>query len=169
MKVIAIAAITANGLIGQTPDEISWDWTSKEDRALLVRLTREAGTVVLGSKTFDTFRRKRAFPNRRTIIYTYQPELINIPDIETTAEPPKELVARLEREGAHGLAVIGGTSIYDQFLKAALIDELYLTVEPVLFGKGIPLVNSLQNVALRLLDTEPLNDNTVLLHYAVKK
>jgi|HubBroStandDraft_4_1064222.scaffolds.fasta_scaffold760767_2 dihydrofolate reductase len=169
MKVIAIAAITANGLIGQTADQISWEWTSPEDRALLIRLTKEAGAVVLGARTFDTFKRRRAFPGRRTIIYTKHPETIAATDIETTAEKPADLVKRLQNEGATGLAVIGGTSIYTQFLSSGCVGELYLTVEPILFGTGIPLVTNLQTVKLRLIETGKLNDNTVLLHYAVEK
>jgi dihydrofolate reductase len=168
MRVFAIAAVTANGFIGQTSDQTSWDWTSPEDRKLLVQLTKEAGTVVLGATTFATFKRKRAFPGRRTIIYTRHPETINVEDIETTDESPRVLVERLTREGATGLAVIGGTSIYNQFLESNLLDELYLTVEPILFGSGIPLFENAQ-AQLHLLDSFALNENTILLHYAVKK
>jgi dihydrofolate reductase len=168
MRVFAIAAVTVNGFIGQTPDQTSWDWTSPEDRKLLVQLTKEAGTVVLGSKTFDTFRHKRAFPGRRTIIYTRHPKTIDIPDIETTDETPNDLVRRLELEGATGLAVIGGTTIYNLFLASGMLDELYLTIEPIVFGSGIPLFGA-ASVTLQLLDSRNLNDNTILLHYAVKK
>lgn len=169
MRVFAIAAITANGFIGQAEDQISWDWTSPEDRKLLVQLTKEAGTVVLGAKTFATFKRKRAFPGRRTIVYTSYPEkLTAIPGIETTSEPPKDLVDRLSREGTTGLAVLGGRSVYTQFLESGALDELYLTVEPVIFGSGIPLFGGAA-AQLRLLDSYKLNDNTVVLHYTVKK
>lgn len=169
MKVIAVAAITANGFIGQTAEQTSWDWTSPEDRKLLVQLTKEAGTVVLGARTFETFKHMRAFPGRRTIIYTRHPEkLAGIPDIETTDEAPDEFVHRLAREGATGLAVIGGTTIYNQFLASSMLDELYLTVEPIVFGSGVPLFGEV-HAELRLLNTRLLNDNTVLLHYAVKK
>jgi dihydrofolate reductase len=168
MRVFAIAAITVNGLIGQSPNQTSWDWTSPEDRKLLVSLTKEAGSVVLGSRTFDTFEHKRAFPGRRTIIYTRHPETITIPGIETTGETPMELVTRLEHEGLAGLAVLGGTSIYDQFLKSGVLQELYLTVEPVIFGSGVPLFGTAA-AKLRALDSRKLNDNTVLLHYAVEQ
>jgi dihydrofolate reductase len=168
MRVLAIAAITANGFIGQATDHISWDWTSPEDRKLLVRLTKEAGCVVLGSKTFDTFKRRRAFPGRRTIIYTTRPESIIVPDIETTSETPAKLVERLEHEGATGLAVLGGRSIYNQFLASGVLQELYLTMEPVVFGSGVPLFGE-TGAKLALLDSSKLNENTVLLHYAVEK
>jgi dihydrofolate reductase len=167
MKVFAIAAITANGFIGQASNQMSWDWTSPEDRKLLVELTKKAGSVVLGAKTFDTFKRKRAFPGRRTIIYTRHPDTIDIPNIETTDETPDALIARLKKDGATGLAIIGGTSIYNLFLESGTLQELYLTMEPILFGNGIPLFGS-ANVKLKLLDSHKLNDNTVLLHYAVQ-
>lgn len=169
MRVLAIAAITADGFIGQTADQTSWDWTSPEDRKLLVRLTKEAGTVVLGATTFDTFKHKRAFPGRRTIIYTRHPEKVaDIPNIETTDESPDIFVRRLEQEGASGLAVLGGSSIYNLFLASGMLTELYLTVEPIIFGQGIPLFGE-TGAKLHLLDASPINENTVLLHYAVEQ
>ncbi|MEK7152943.1 MAG: dihydrofolate reductase family protein, partial [Patescibacteria group bacterium] len=68
-----------------------------------------------------------------------------------------------------GLAVSVGASIYSLFIQAGVIDELYLTVEPVLFGTGITLLKDETEVVLQLLDTRKLNDNAVHLHYAVKR
>jgi dihydrofolate reductase len=55
------------------------------------------------------------------------------------------------------------------FLAAGLVDEVYLTIEPVLFGQGIPFTREPLRVPLKLLDTTNLNASTVLLHYAIEK
>jgi len=165
MRIFIIAAVTADGFIGKHSLHGS-DWTSHEDKKLFVRLTKEAGTMVMGSRTFETI--KRALPGRRTIVLTSHPDAVRVEGVEATDSSPAELVARLEKEGVTALAVCGGATVYAQFMEAGLVNELYLTVEPLLFGKGIPLFSSELNNTLRLLDFEQLNQNSILLHYAVQ-
>ncbi len=77
------------------------------------------------------------------------------------------LVARLRAAGEPGLAVCGGASIYDQFIRAGVITDVYLTVAPLFFGTGVPLFGGTLDVRLALADTRLLNDHTILLHYNV--
>nr|AIA13250.1 Dihydrofolate reductase [uncultured bacterium] len=164
MNVFIIAALTADGFIAKTSDHGA-DWTSAEDKKLFVQLTKEAGVMVMGSKTFATI--GKALPGRRNIIYTSRPETITAEGVETTAEDPKELLQRLEREGAQGVAIIGGATIYAMFLKAGLVNDLYLTIEPLLFGSGVSLADSDLSASLKLKEVQQLNENAVLLHYTV--
>jgi dihydrofolate reductase len=166
MKVFLIAAVTADGFIGRAAYHTT-DWTSPEDKKLFVRLTKEAGVMVFGSRTFETL--GRALPGRRTIVYTSHPEKITAEGVEATNEVPADLVKRLADEGANGLAICGGSSIYTLFMEAGVVDELYITVEPLLFGQGLALFSDKLETDLRLLDVSKLNDNAVLLHYAVQK
>ena len=88
-----------------------------------------------------------------------------IEGVEFTSESPRDLVARLERDGHKTLALAGGGTIYAQFLKEGLVDELFLTIEPVLFGNGVPLCDGIERINLRLVETKPMGDQAVLLHY----
>lgn len=164
MKVILIAAISADGFIARSHDEPSKK-TSKADKQVFVELTKQAGTIVMGGTTFRTI--GKALPRRRNIVYSRQ--TIEVPDIEVTQEPPKELVERLISQGVHTLAVCGGREVYDMFLAAELVDELYLTVEPAVYGQGVSLASSKLDVSLRLIGSRQLNENTMLLHYAVAR
>ncbi len=166
MKVFMIAAVSADGFIAEH-DEHMADWTSPEDKRFFVSRTKEAGIVVMGGKTFRTI--GRAMPGRRNIVYTSQPESISVPDVETTSLSPGQLIAQLEQEGAQEVAICGGTAIYTMFMKSGLIDEMYLTVEPLTFGIGLTLFNEPIEARLTLLDSSKLNDNTLLLHYSVSR
>jgi dihydrofolate reductase len=165
MKVFIIAAVSANGFIGRHTDDLSTDWTSKEDRKLFVELTKQAGAMVMGSTTYHTI--GRPLPGRRNIVYSRTP--IDQEGVETTTETPAEVISRLESEGHEQLAVCGGASIYDMYLQAGVVDELYLTIEPVLFAQGIPLLKGGSDKTLRMLDHKKLNDNAILVHYEVIK
>lgn len=162
MNVFIIAAVTVDGFIGLDSTHTA-DWTGTEDKKVFVRLTKAAGTIVMGSKTFATI--GRALPGRRTIVITRHPEAITVPDVETTSEAPAELLKRLEQEGATAVAICGGASIYDIFLREGLVDELYITVVPQVFGSGLPLFTAWLPKTLTLLESSTLTDGCVLSHY----
>ncbi len=169
MKVVIIAAMTADGYIGHHGNHFV-DWTGPEDVKLFVRLTKEAGVVVMGSRTLETVQKAgRRLPGRRLVIYTTRPDEVTGERVETTDEEPAILVERLKSEGVNGIAICGGTSIYDQFMKAGVVDELHLSITPTLFGTGVPLFSAELRNTLSLQSAETLTDGTVALHYTVVK
>ncbi len=166
MNIVLIAAVSADGKIAQTSDQSSMDWTSKEDTKFFIEKTKELGTVVMGRKTFATF--GKPLKGRRLIVITKNPAAEQaIEGVEYTSDDPKTLVARLEAEGIASLALAGGSSVYSQFLSAGLVNELFLTVEPVLFGNGVPLASGFDRLNLKLIETSKLNDQAILLHYTL--
>ncbi|HYD34674.1 MAG TPA: dihydrofolate reductase family protein [Vitreimonas sp.] len=170
MTVFLIAAISMDGCIGGSSTHRSFEWTSQEDKRFYVDSIKRAKHVVMGSTTFGTFSK---FPRGLTFyIYTSKPnEFINPkPEIITTQptnESPQELVKRLEAEGVEELAICGGSSIYTQFMKAGVVNKLYLSVEPVIFGQGVKLFNDALDVKLQLVSQQKLGEQTLLLEYDV--
>lgn len=161
MNVFIIAALTADGFIAKNTDHLA-SWTSKADKKRFVELTKKAGVMVMGSKTFKTI--GKALPGRRTIVYSSQKEMT--PGIETTSEDPQTLVERLEKEGCQSLAICGGGSIYTLFMESGLVKKMYLTIEPLVFGKGLTLFNKEINASFTLTSVEKV-DSTLLLEYTV--
>jgi dihydrofolate reductase len=135
MKVVLIAALSADGFIGRHSTHTA-DWTGTADKRLFVRVTKALGTMVMGASTFATI--GRALPGRRTIVYTHHPERVTAAGVETTAQ-------------------------------ANLVDELYLTITPLLFGRGLPLFTTELSTRLQLLTSEQLDDGAVMLHYKVTR
>jgi dihydrofolate reductase len=167
MNVFIVAALTADGFIGRDSTHLA-DWTGKADKKVFVRLTKEAGVMVMGSRTFATI--GRALPERHTIVYTHNPDSMTVPnDVETTNEAPAQLVKRLTEQGAKGVAIVGGSSIYNLFMQAGVVDELYITVVPALFGRGVPLFQDTLETKLELLESTDIGEGAVLLHYTVAK
>ena len=161
MKVFIIAALSADGFIAHDADEFA-NWTSKEDKRLFVELTKRAGVMVMGGTTYRTI--GRPLPGRKNVVYSRG--TIDA-DVDVTQELPQQLISRLSQEGFNEVAIIGGRSIYEMFLAAGAVDELYLTIEPVLFGRGIKLSELDMDMPMQLLDSRSLNENTILLHYRV--
>lgn len=173
MKTFLIAAISADGYIAPSALEKSTNWTSKEDARFFMQKTKQAGVVLMGSRTFSTI--GKPLPERKNIVLSrsaadlQRDNTYNADELVFSSQTPAELVAELAQEGFEQLAVIGGAEIYTLFLEADLIDELYLTVEPVVFGSGVPLFShGLQApLPLQLTEVIDLSSQTKVLHYIV--
>ncbi len=167
MKVFLIAAITLDGFIARNSSQISTSWTSPEDKKWFNQRTKEAGVIVMGSKTYDTI--GRALPGRLNVVMTSQPERYQDHDssIIFTKQTPQDLLEDLKNKDYSEVAICGGSSIYTQFLQAGLIDKMYLTLEPVVFGQGVGLFNGEIEAKLTLVETKNLSEYTLLLEYDV--
>jgi dihydrofolate reductase len=173
MTVFLIAALTADGFIAQETSQVSTAWTSKEDKTWFNDRTKQAGAIVMGSKTFDTI--GRALPGRLNVVMTRDPDKYRQQYPEAgdnlyfTNQSPSEVLENLKIKNYSEVAICGGSSIYTQFAKAGLLDKIYLTHEPVIFGKGVGLFSEEVTLALKLVKLHTLSEQTVVFEYEVLK
>jgi dihydrofolate reductase len=161
-----IAAISSDGFMAQKSDQVSTSWTSKGDKKRYVELTKRAGVVVMGSKTYETF--NKPLKDRKNIIYSRDTSKV-YEGCEVTNEDPKILLERLEREGFKEVAICGGSTIYTLFLEQNLVDTIYLTVEPIIFGQGVSIFSKSLQIPLKLVEHNKIDENTIQLEYKVIK
>jgi dihydrofolate reductase len=182
MSVFIIASLSADGFIAPSkldPTTPSTSWTSPEDTQFFKIKTIEAGVVVMGHNTYNTIPSKyRPLQNRLNIVYSKQAsrsdltlltrsDLKNINKPHYTQLPPHQLINLLLKQSFKNIAICGGTSIYTQFLEAGVVDELFLTIEPVIFGTGTPLFDKSISSKLHLVNTLTLSDQVKVLHYKI--
>jgi dihydrofolate reductase len=166
MKVFIIVAMSADGCIGIDSTHLATTWTTKADKQFFMRRSKQAGTVVMGLKTFNTF--GKPLKDRRLIVLTTNPDAINIEGVEAASESPTDLIKRLNAEGVKELAVCGGAYVYTQFMATGLVEELYINIMPKVFGQGVRLFEQEFDYNLTLIDTQTLDDgDSVMLHYKV--
>lgn len=161
MKTFIIAAMSADGYIARDEKHSAF-WTGKEDKKRFVELTKRAGVVVMGSHTFTTL--PRPLKERVNIVYSKSK---SFEGAEMTQKPPAELLADLESRGFKEVAICGGSHIYTMFMKAKLVDTLYLTIEPIIFGTGIRLFNEELVNHLKLEACGQTENGAILLEYSV--
>lgn len=164
MHTFLIAALTADGYIGKSSSHLA-NWTSKEDKEFFSEKSKKARVIVMGYNTFQTI--GKPLPERVNVVYA--PEGTVIEGVEVTQKEPKELIEDLESRGFTEVVIAGGAQIYTMFMQSGLVDTLYLTIEPIIFGSGINLFNAEIESNLQLESEKKLNDNTILLEYSVKK
>lgn len=163
MKTFIISALTTDGYIAKNQAHAAM-WTSKEDKKRFVELTKKAGVIVMGLNTWQTL--GKPLKNRLNIVYSPTP-LPPVPGMETTTKDPSELLQELESRGFREVAICGGSTIYTMFMKTGLVNKLYLTIEPILFGDGMRLFNKDLDCKLKLLSCEKTEGGTLLLEYEI--
>lgn len=162
IKTFIIAAVTADGYIAKEENHPAF-WTSKADKARFVRLTKEAGVVIMGSTTYATL--PRPLKERVNIVYS---RTKTFEGAETTQKSPVELLKELEERGFKKVAICGGSHIYSMFMKAGVVDKLYLTFEPIIFGKGIKLFDEEMLYKMKLVNVQESNESgSILVEYDV--
>ncbi len=167
MNVILLMAVTADGMIARDSSQII-DWTGKEDKRYFVHITRKAGVMIMGSKTFDMI--GKALPGRKNIVMTRdKSRKSHDKDLIFTDKAPGVIIKELHAQGRKTAVLIGGTIVNTLFLKENLIDEIHVTIVPRLFGKGLPLFNKSFDTQLELINIEKLGQNHILLKYKVQK
>ena len=74
MSTFIVAVTSADGFIANEDHVRSFEWNSKADKDSFIHLTRDAGIVVMGSKTFETFAKNgeqpKPLPGRLNIVYS---------------------------------------------------------------------------------------------------
>lgn len=168
MTVILYMAISANGFIAKANDETSW--ISNEEWASYSAIIRNAGNLIVGHRTYNILTKQpkfKEFEGIKIIIVSHN-DFKTLASNHLIAKNPKEALDLLT--DFQEVIVAGGGILNSSFMKEGLVDEIYLDIEPIVFGKGIKLFgDSSFEVKLELLETKKLSDNEIQLHYKVLK
>ncbi len=174
MKTILLYVSSLDGKVTKWGQKNIYWWTSAEDVTHFRTTIAENKLLVMGSNTFNAVHPKPQEGILR-IVLTREPEKYKkfvIPgQLEFSNETPTKLIQRLEKEGRKQMLLVSGKTVTTEFLKKKLVDELWITIEPKIFGKGDSLTKDEKlAISLRLESLTKLNSQgTILLKYAILK
>jgi dihydrofolate reductase len=180
MKVILIDVSSVNGKLTKGTDTNVYDWSSPEDLAHFQKVKSENNLLIMGSGTFEKVKDienagLKPEADKLRIVLTSNPEKYKEFEVkgqlEFSEEKPEELIKRLEENGYKQILLVSGGKVATSFFEGKLIDEIWITIEPYIFGTGEPMVQEKDfNIKLQLLSYERLNNQgTLLLKYKVIK
>ncbi len=170
-KVILVAATSIDNKITQGSNGDSFSWTSSEDQKCFTQLIKDSDLVIMGRKTYQVNASKMDLTHSPLrLVLTKHPKKyshLNIPGhLEFTSLTPTKIASQYFSQ-FHQILVLGGSQVYSLFLKQNLINEIFLTIEPYIFGDGQSLFNGLNIFQkYQLTDIQKLNNNgSILLKY----
>lgn len=172
MKVTMVMLATVDGKTTRGDNTNIYTWTSPEDQKYFFSLIKEYSLIIMGSSTYEASKSVIKLEKEKLrIVLTHSPnkysnQLVS-GQLEFTDESPEKLLKRLSTLGYRKMLLVGGGIINGLFLKLNLVNELYLTIEPKIFGSGKNIVeNQSLNTKLKLVSVKKLNKTgTLLLKY----
>ncbi len=169
-KLILFIACSFDGYIAKPGDDLSFlSLVEKqgEDYGYSV-FYNTVDTVIMGRKTYDwVMKQADVFPHAdiTSYIITHTPR----PSSGKTnfySGNLKELVLQLKNQEGKNIFVDGGAEIVNELLKEKLIDELIVSVIPVLLGEGVRLFkDGRPEQKLELVNVKNFESGLVQVHY----
>lgn len=138
LEFLLMAVVSADGFIARYSGDKPWTWASPEEQARFRATMQQVGWSLLGCVTHET----APAPQRKRIVFTTRVAGLEwLSDNHLGFNPAgatlDEALAEAEADGL--VAILGGTRVHDFMLERGRIDEVRLSIEPLRFGRGLPL------------------------------
>lgn len=164
-KIIVYIASSLDGYIARENGDI--DWLPESSESSYDTFYKSVDTVIMGKTTYDQVLTFGEYPykNKKSFVFT-RTSKNNDDNVEFVSDVEKFVKDGFPGEG-NNIWLVGGAQIITSFLKQGIVDEIIITVIPVLLGKGIPLFKNVEKeTKLELIKTEKFGQ-LVDLHYKV--
>lgn len=168
-KVVYGGAMSLDGYIAGPNGE--HDWIVMDPDMDFAAMMARYDTFLIGRRTWEAVRRMgggQEAPGIRSYVFsrTLRPE--DCPGTTLSDDAVGE-VTRLRGEPGKDIALFGGGELFRSLLAAGLVDEIGVSVVPVLLGGGVPLLPSPADRARLELKTHRLYEKSgiVALEYAI--
>jgi len=140
-RVRLFIATSVDGFIAGPGDDLGWRLDDGDYG--YAAFYDSIDTVLVGRRTYDV---ACAFPvwpyaGRKVVVFTRTDAArIISPDTVATTRAPKDVVAELRARSGKDLWLVGGGQLVQAFMAEGLIDDVIVSIHPLLLGDGIPLV-----------------------------
>ncbi len=171
-RIIAFAVQTRDGYVARYPGHSTLEWRSNADAEFFTAYLNsldETGVIVVGNNTYKAVQSRLS--KRNCIVFTRSVTSADRRNKKLLYYNPEGTSLATVLNGYRTVVLLGGTETYTFFWERDLIDEMYLTIEPVDFGGGLPLFNTPEPMSAKMLlkSSESLNEQgTALRHYQKK-
>ena len=174
MRTVLVFVSTLDGKVTKWNESNVSLWSSQEDQKYFKKIWNDSKLLIMGSNTFNADPIKPS-SNQLLVIMTREPSKYKKYEVsgqlEFSDKSPGQLTFHFAKKGYEQMLVVGGAHIGTSFLKEQLIDELWLTVEPRIFGVGSNFaIEEKLDINLHLISCERVNaQGTLITKYAVLK
>jgi len=167
-RIILNVAITLDGFIEGPNGEIDWCFTD-QDYGMDDFLNR-IDTIFFGRKSYELMlgMEKNPFPDKIKYVFSRSAKSVG-ENARIIGDDVDRAVRKILAKPGKDVWLFGGSSLAAFFLNDGWIDEMQLSVHPVLLGGGKPLFELInRRVSLKLTDAKSYPTGLVQLFYRLK-
>jgi dihydrofolate reductase len=104
----------------------------------------------------------------KSYVFTKNPLFQAEKNVELVTEDTKKFVDNLRQVDGKNIWLVGGSQLTYDFMNNNLVDELIVSLHPIVLGEGIPLfANQTTTQSLKLTKCQTYNSGLVQLSYDV--
>jgi dihydrofolate reductase len=167
-KIILFIASSLDGYIARENGDI--DWLPENTASGYGDFIKSIDTVIMGKKTYDQVLTFGDYPykDKKSYVFTRNNEYSKDENTEFVHDADK-LVKDILSDSGTNIWLIGGAEIISTFVNLGFVDEIIISIIPVVLGKGIPLFKNIEKeIKLELIKTTDY-DALVELRYKIQK
>lgn len=142
-KIILYNASSLDGYIAKPDGDLDWLINSENDGDNgLFAFMGQIDTTIMGRTTYDEvlgFDVPFPYVGYENYVFTNHPPVNDENGVHFIKGDIKAFISTIKKTAGKDIFLIGGSQIITEFLALDLIDEIILSIAPVLIGKGIPL------------------------------
>ena len=175
-KLSLFIATSLDGYIAKPNDDLSFlKLVEKEGEDYgYAQFTANIDTIILGRRTYDWVLREIGTSHydngERNVYVITRTERQSVGKTKFYTGNLTELVQQLKSEYGKNIYCDGGAEIVNELLISDLIDEIILSIVPVLVGNGIRLFkDGRPEQQLELVNTKTFDTGLIQLHYKRKR
>jgi dihydrofolate reductase len=174
-----LVASSIDGFIADEHDDLTWltelDAGPGDDTNPYDEFIKDVGVLAMGASTYEWLLRNHPgewfYGDRPTWVFTHRRlEPIAGADLRFTSDPaPVVHEAMVGAAGASNIWLVGGGDLVGQFLDHDLLDEIWLSIAPVVLGAGAPLLPRRRTTPMTLQSVRPARNGTFAhLRYSLR-
>lgn len=173
-RIRVFIATSLDGFIAGPDDDLSWlpvPEPGGEDYGY-ESFMKETAAILMGRTTYDVVTGMEGdqwfYGETPVFVVTSRPLENARPTVHAVSGDPADLVAAVQAQVGDGGIYVDGGTVIRSLLDAGLVDQVIVTVVPVILGEGSPLfAGALRRHQLELLGSEAYDDGLVQLRYDV--
>lgn len=171
-KVILFIAMSLDGYIADSEGKVGWlggQGNDEEKIDTYSEFVANVDTVVMGWNTYyqvitELSLEEWVYSGLESYVVTHR-DCSSTEMIRFTSEEPCSLIRELKKKDGKDIWICGGADIVRQLMAEDLIDVHYVSVIPILLGKGIRLFGgSGKEIPLKLTKTQSYDGITELVY-----
>jgi dihydrofolate reductase len=167
-KIVLNLAVSLDGFIAGKNGEYDWCFTDRDYG--MTEFLKQIDAVLLGRKSYELLLEIEADPypgmTKYVVSNTLRTGIEGVVILSGNWEVQIREIKQLEGKDIY---LFGGTDLTNSLLEIGLVDELQLSVHPLLLGKGKPLFQGFDNrIELNLLGFKEYSTGLVQLFYSVE-
>ncbi|MFB8787594.1 MAG: dihydrofolate reductase family protein [Potamolinea sp.] len=169
-KIRLFIASSLDGYIARTSGEVDWLFTDSDYG--YAEFFSQIDTLIMGNTTYQQVLGFGEYPYQGKQGFVFSKTIVSERDnnVEFVGGDWENFINKLRQSPGRDIWLVGGGQTIHFFMKHGFVDELILSIHPIILGDGIPLIvkDPSLETALVLKDVKTYDSGLLQVYYDLR-